>query len=232
MSVIQTPRSLGRGAEEWSRHDTYATHKTKWDRIWGDIQHCQIQKNIGPLGCWEIEPIHCRDHVNPGTYMDYQQDGRYRMRIVVPTGLSKPRQKNVRLPILVYLYFLTKPEFRPLAENKDSAGLTYEYSHLCHNPFCIRPEHCTYETKQSNQGRDWYDRDICQGRHSPQCVTSAAEKQWGHDHSRQGRTGLRTEPWKRGCKPSADASPNKRKKPDSDQKQQTITRFTTPLSPN
>jgi len=237
MSEQKSPRSLGKGAEEWSRYDTYATHQAKWDRAWDSISHCQLKKDIGPLGCWEIDPVSCRDHLTISSSVDYQQDGRWRMRLVVPTGNPppSPRQKNVRLPLFSYTYFKHNAQFRPLANNRDSAGLTYEYSHLCHNPFCINPTHCAYESKRANQGRDWCDRDICQGRHTPACLTTAADKQWAHDHSREYRTKLRTDPWQRGDK-SPDKS-KKRKEPPSEQlvkvtRQTAITRFTTSSPPN
>ena len=234
MSEQKSPRSLGRGAEEWSRYDTYATHQARWDRAWDCLSHCQITKEIGPLGCWEIDPVHCRDHPSIKSSLDYQQDGRWRLRLVVATGdpPPSPRQKNIRLPLLVYSFFRENPEFRPLANNRDSVGHPYEYSHLCHNPFCINPEHCVYETKAANQGRDWCDRDTCQGRHNPACVTSAADKRWAHDHSREVRTKLRSDPWRRGDRLKAEAAESKSKKRKMPPcEQQSITQFMT-TSPN
>ena len=217
----------GRGAEEWSRYDTYATHQAKWDRAWDCINHCQVTRDVGPLGCWEIEPAACRDHPTISSSMDYQQDGRWRLRLVVPTGEPppSPRQKNIRLPLLVYAYFKKHTMFRPLAKNRDSAGLTYEYSHLCHNPFCINADHCLYESKRVNQGRDWCDRDVCQGRHTPACVTSAADKQWALEHSREVRESLRTDPWKRGKE-------SKKRKKAPATRQPAITQFLTTPPPH
>ena len=229
MSEQESPRSLGRGAEEWSRYDTYATHKAKWDRVWDCMSHCQITKEVGPMDCWEIKSIlpECRGHPSINSSLDYNQDGRWRIRLVVPTG-GKPRQKNIGLPLLSYSFFRANPEFRPLEKNTDSAGLSYEYSHLCHNPFCINPDHCTYETKRANQGRDWCDRDVCQGRHAPPCLTSAADKQWAHGHSREVRTKLRSDPWRRGDRLKAEAAQSKSKKRKQPPCEQTaITQFMT-----
>ena len=226
MSEQKSPRSLGRGAEEWSRYDTYATHQARWDRVWDCLSHCQIKKDIGPLGCWGIDPAECRDHPSVNSSLDYNQDGRWRIRLVVPTG-GKPRQKNIRLPLLVYSFFRKNPEFRPIANNRDLAGHTYEYSHLCHNPFCINSDHCVYETKAANQGRDWCDRDTCEGRHTPACLTSAGEKRWAHDHSREVRLTLRSDPWRRGDKSKAEAENKSKTRKMPPCEQQPITQFFT-----
>jgi len=153
---------------------------------------------------------------------------------VVPTGnsLPGPRQKNIRLPLLVYTFFKENPGFRPLAENRDSAGRTYEYSHLCHNPCCINPAHCVYESKPANQGRDWCDRDVCQGRHVPICLTSAADKRWAHDLSREVRTALRTDPWRRGDRIEVETKKKSRKRKEPDCRQQAITQYMFTLPPH
>jgi len=233
MNGENSPWSLGSGAETWSRYDTYSTHKAKWDRIWEDLLHCQINKEGGPLKCWMLEPANCRDHPSIKSSVDYQQDGRPRMRAVVPNPGGSPRQKNIRLPLFSYSYFRANPNFRPLSNNEDEAGNKYEYSHLCHFGKCINPAHCTYETKCANQSRDWCDAAICNGRHNPPCLTSARDKQEVHDVMRVHRTTLRTDPWKRGpllaVSTNTSARGSKRKEPPT--KQQSLTKYFV-ISPN
>jgi hypothetical protein len=231
MSEQKSPRSLGTGAESWSRYETYTQLRMKWDRIWDGLTHCQLNQHVGPLDCWEIEPARCRDHPAIKSSLDYQQDGRWRMRMVISTGLlpPAPRQTNIRLPVFTYVYFRENPDFRPLPNNKDSQGRKHEYSHLCHRASCINPRHCVYESKPANQTRDWCDAEICQGQHNPPCLTSASNKRDAHNATRDMRQKLRTEPWKRG-RFEAEADTNakavkKRKQPESTCKQQSITKF-------